>query len=229
MLCGRQECLLHADIRWILFDAVGTLIYPDPPVVEAYLAVARQFGSRIAVAEIRDRFAAAMQASYCGGGPTSEDKERKRWRQIVNSVITDVPHAIDAVFEELWQHFAQPKHWRAYDDTAPVLSDLCSRGFKIGLASNFDGRLKAIVAGHPSLASCDAVFVSTDLGYSKPDVRFFRAIEQKLGLAPVEIALVGDDEINDFQAATAAGWRAVYLDRQCERPSAIRSLHALLA
>jgi len=218
-----------AGIRCILFDAVGTLIYPDPPVAEVYHCVARQFGSGIGIAEIRDRFTAAMQASYCCGGPTSEDNERQRWRQIVSAVITDVPHAIDAVFEELWQHFAQPQHWRAYDDVALVLGDLCSRGFKIGLASNFDGRLKAIVAAHGALASCDAVFVSTDLGYSKPDARFFREIEQKLGLAPAEVALVGDDEINDVQAATAAGWRSIHLDRHCKRPSAIQSLRELIA
>jgi len=217
-----------AGIHWILFDAVGTLIYPDPPVAETYLSIARQFGSRITIAEIRDRFTAAVQASYRGGGATREENERQRWRQIVGAVI-DVPHAIDAVFEQLWQHFAQPAHWQIYNDAAPVLSELRSRGLKIGLASNFDGRLKAIVAGHPPLAVCDTVFVSTDLGYSKPNLQFFRVIEQKLALAPAHIALVGDDEINDVQAATAAGWRAIHLDRHCRRPSAIQSLRALIA
>ena len=33
-----------------------------------------------------------------------------------------------------------------------------------------------------ALAACDAVFVSSDIGYSKPDMRFFRGIEERLGV-----------------------------------------------
>ena len=200
-------------IRWVLFDAVGTLIYPDPPVADAYHAAAQQFGSRLAVEEISQRFAAALAASHNSGLPTSERNERRRWQHIVKQVIDDVVNSQDELFERLWQHFAQPQHWRPYADVAETVHELLRRGYRFGIASNFDSRLLRIVSGHPALSACESVFVSSEVGYAKPDPRFFRAIEGKLGVEPGQIALVGDDEVADVQGAMAAGWRAIRLDR----------------
>jgi putative hydrolase of the HAD superfamily len=215
-------------LRWVLFDAVGTLIYADPPVAEVYHAAGRQFGSRLGVDAIRRRFSTALAAHQRNFLLTSEQTERERWRSIVGKVMVDVPHKRDEIFEKLWRHFAQPQHWRLYDDVANALTVL-SRRFHIGIASNFDARLKQIVSGHPPLAACEAVFVSSEIGYTKQDSRFFQAVEKQLGVAPAEIALVGDDEVSDVQGATAAGWRPIRLDRDGSSASAIRTLAELLA
>jgi putative hydrolase of the HAD superfamily len=214
-------------IRWILFDAVGTLIYADPPVAEVYHAAGQQFGSRLGVDEIRKRFFVAFAAHQRVFMLTREEIERERWRSIVGEVMVDVPHRRDEIFEKLWRHFAQPQHWRLYDDVANAF-DVLSCRFHIGIASNFDARLKQIIAGHPPLSACEAVFVSSEIGYTKPDSRFFEAVEEQLGVARAEIALVGDDEVSDVQGATAAGWRAIRLDRDCRNASALRTLAELL-
>jgi len=209
---------MQSGIRWILFDAVGTLIYADPPVAEVYHAAGREFGSRLSVAEIQQRFAAALRdelrtdAVTLERPPTSEAYERDRWRQIVGVVIDDVSGG-EELFERLWRHFAQPQHWRLYDDVAPTLEALGSHRFRLGIASNFDSRLEAIVAAHPALAACEVVFVSSAVGYVKPDPRFFASVAERLGVSPAEIVLIGDDEVNDMEGATAAGWWAVHLDR----------------
>ena len=224
---------MQGGIRWILFDAVGTLIYADPPVAEVYHAAAQPFGSRLPIETIRQRFAAALCAEQsaagchvhaCVGGPapqsgvhllrppTSEAAEHERWRRIVTRVIDDVENG-DELFEQLWRHFAAPGHWRVYDDVPSAFYALRSRGFHVGIASNFDGRLHAIVAAHAALAACEAVFVSSEISYAKPDPRFFAHVQERLGVLPAEIVLIGDDEINDVAGATAAGWRAAYLDR----------------
>jgi putative hydrolase of the HAD superfamily len=210
---------------WILFDAVGTLIYPDPPVAEVYYAAGRRFGSQ---SEIEARFRLALAAGQTGG-PTSEANERERWRRIVRQVLDDVTTQRDALFEAMWNHFAQPQHWRLYDDAAATLEPLRGCGWKLGIASNFDSRLNNIVAGHPPLRSCDAVFVSSEVGYTKPDSRFFKAIEQRLQTHPGQILLVGDDEAADVQGATSAGWRVLLLKRDGFCPEgAIRTLNELL-
>jgi putative hydrolase of the HAD superfamily len=234
---GQTPCLpkslprLHQleGIECVLFDAVGTLIFPDPPVPQVYHASAQRFGSRISVDEIRRRFRAALSANQACGEPTSEDRERNRWRQIVHSVIDDVAADREALFESLWQHFAAPGSWRTYDDVA-TLVELRHRGYRTGIASNFDRRLVTIVSAHTLLAACETVFVSSSVGFTKPDRRFFRAIEEQLGIGAEKIALVGDDEISDVQGATAAGWRAVRLDRSGANPVSpiIRSLADLL-
>ena len=43
------EPFLTAEIRAVFFDAVGTLIEPDPPAVDAYLAAGEAHGIRARV------------------------------------------------------------------------------------------------------------------------------------------------------------------------------------
>jgi putative hydrolase of the HAD superfamily len=214
-------------VRWILFDAVGTLMFPDPPVAEAYFAAAARFGSRLSLAEIQKQFPIALEKGFAGRCETNESHERRRWRSIVGDVLSDIPVHVDAVFEQLWQHFAEARHWRLFDDVETALGQLRRRHFRLGIASNFDGRLKNIVSGHSALLACEVVFVSSEIGYSKPDPRFFRTVQQQLGVDPGQIALVGDDEACDVQAAIAAGWRAIHLDRNSGKDGAIRSLTEL--
>jgi putative hydrolase of the HAD superfamily len=205
-----------ANVCCVLFDAVGTLIYPNPPVAEAYQAVARQLGLDLSATEIARRFVAAFAREFAASGlsrpPTSEAFERDRWRRIVAGVLTELSPA-DEAFERLWRHFAQPVSWRVFDDVSPTFSDLASRGLCVGIASNFDNRLHGIVHGVPALSACTRTFVSSEIGYSKPDPRFFAAVAAQLGLPAEEIMLVGDDRVNDYEGALAAGWQAVLVER----------------
>jgi putative hydrolase of the HAD superfamily len=98
----------------------------------------------------------------------------------------------------------------------PVLQQLRSRGLQLGIASNFDARLLTVAAGHWPLAMPDATFISSQIGYSKPDPRFFRAVEARLSAPPHQIALIGDDWLNDVIGARSAGWHAIHVVR---RPS----------
>jgi putative hydrolase of the HAD superfamily len=145
---------------------------------------------------------------------TSEAQERERWRRIVAAVFDDVPDASEVLFDSLWRHFAQPEHWRLYDDAPAVLEELAARGMRLAIASNFDRRLLAICQGHAPLRRCERCFISSEVGYPKPDRRFFTAIESQLGLEPEELLLVGDDWTSDILGARAAGWQALWLQRK---------------
>ena len=105
---------LLRGVRAVFFDAVGTLIVPDPPAPEAYAAVGRRHGSRLAVATVADRFRAAFrreeESDRAAGWRTDDRREGRRWRSIVAAVLDDVPDA-EACFRELWDHFARPAAW----------------------------------------------------------------------------------------------------------------------
>jgi putative hydrolase of the HAD superfamily len=189
-----------AGIRHVLFDAVGTLIYPAPSVAEVYAALGQQFGSRLSAAEIRPRFAVAF-GREAPTFTTSEPGERRRWQQIVAEVFDDVTG--DALFESLWHHFASGQHWRLFDDVSDTWQELEGRGFQPGIASNFDGRLRTVIQSLAPLDSCQSLFISAELGYAKPDPRFFAAIERHLQAEPRELLLVGDDPVRDVRAARA--------------------------
>ena len=52
---------LLAGVRAVFFDAVGTLITPDPRAPAVYAAVGRLYGSRLDVTVVGDRFRAAFR------------------------------------------------------------------------------------------------------------------------------------------------------------------------
>ena len=222
-----------APIRAVVFDAVGTLIHADPAVAEVYHLIGWEHGSQLSLDVIGKRIRAAFSASESGEGwirpPTSEPQERVRWQQIVAAVLQDVSDQ-NKLFRALWDHFAQPQSWRLFDDAAPVLNELSSRGYRLAIASNFDRRLHAIRQAHQVLRRCERCFVSSDLGFVKPDSRFFSAIESQFDFRPERLLMVGDDWTNDTLGARAAGWQAVQLSRRANgyEPEEIATLTSLL-
>src|SRR5262245_11435236 len=95
------------SINLVAFDAVGTLIYPEPDVGSAYASVARRFGSKLDEAEIASRFGQVFGEEEVldrdADGRTSEAMERDRWRRIVTRVLFDVDRP-DDVFSQLFEH-----------------------------------------------------------------------------------------------------------------------------
>ncbi|MCU0877434.1 MAG: HAD-IA family hydrolase [Pirellulaceae bacterium] len=211
-------------VRAVVFDAVGTLLFAQPRVADVYHLVGWQHGSLRSREEVRSRLYAAYAASEATSptespslpaslvrNPTSEARERERWQQVVATVFDDIPEAVPIIFRDLWQHFAQAEHWRLAEGAAGVLDELSRRGYRLAIGSNFDRRLHAVVAGHPALRACERTFVSSEIGFPKPDERFFASAAALLGASPAEILMVGDDWTNDVLGARAAGWQALYL------------------
>jgi putative hydrolase of the HAD superfamily len=204
-------------VALVIFDAVGTLIEPDPSVSQAYAEAGREFGVDVSAAEVKGRFRGAMERQRAidaqQAGRTSPHREHQRWQQVVADVFSELADT-GPLFERLWGHFAQVEHWRVTDDAARAIRRLNERGLPWGIGSNFDERLLGLHAGLAPLATCprERVFVSALVGHLKPYAGFFRHVEQAVGLAPGQILLVGDDPQNDFDGACLAGWQGVLLE-----------------
>ncbi len=218
-------------IRVIIFDAVGTLIHPDPPATDVYAVVGRRFGSRLDPATIKGRFRNAFRRQEDldrdHGYRTDNEREVRRWRTIVAEVLDDVSDNA-ACFQALFEHFARPQAWTCAADTEPVLNALFGRGYRLGLASNFDKRLHGVVDGLPELRPLGYRVVSAEIGWRKPHLRFFQKVCEVAEVAPEQILVVGDDQANDYEGAAAAGLSAVLYDPHGDRPNGIRGLRELL-
>lgn len=204
-----------AGVRAVFFDAVGTLLHPQPPAAEVYARVGKQYGSRLTVAEVRTRFRAAFQHQEALDRDnllqTSEEREYVRWQRIVAAVLDDVTDR-DVCFQELFAHFGRPEAWHLEADAAFTLQELAGRGFVLGLASNYDRRLRDVVAGLPALRPLRHLVISSEVGWRKPAAPFFAAVCHDTGLATGTILFVGDDRVNDYAGSRAAGFQAVLFD-----------------
>lgn len=203
-------------------DAVGTVIQPSPSVAAAYQAAGKSLGIDLDLPTIRQRFYQAItqysvhafQTQLGADDPlrTSETAEIARWQAIVNFVLSPQPDQQHDLFKQLWNHFGQADNWRLFDDVSPALTRLASAGIPMGLASNFDQRLRPIVQQH--LAAFDLMlFISSEVGWVKPATAFYEHVTRALDCQPHEILLIGDDWENDVQAPQLFGWQTLYLSR----------------
>jgi putative hydrolase of the HAD superfamily len=213
--------MIPLTIRAVVFDAVGTVIHPDPPAAVIYSEVAKRLGSRVAPEEISARFRRAFgqqeEIDRLAGLQTSEEGEVQRWRQIVTQVL-DVADT-EACFRELFDHFGDPSAWRCEAEIGLVLAELAERGYALGLASNYDRRLRGVVAGLPILARLERLIISSEVGWRKPAPEFFAAVTQTFGLPGSQILYVGDDLTNDYEGARAAGLHAMLYDPRYAAPA----------
>ena len=58
------------------------------------------------------------------------------------------------------------------------------------------------------------IIVSGETGFSKPDVRLCRIVEEKLGLKPDELWMIGDSYKHDITGAIDSGWHTIWINRR---------------
>lgn len=56
--------------------------------------------------------------------------------------------------------------------------------------------------------------LSAEIGTLKPEPAAFEAVQRKLGLFPGNLAMVGDSWTDDVAGALAAGWTAIWVNRE---------------
>jgi putative hydrolase of the HAD superfamily len=202
-------------VRAVFFDAVGTLLRPAQPVAVTYAAVGARFGSRYSVEEIDVRFRRAFrheeEVDRAAGHRTDAAREVRRWRSIVGAVLDDVTDTAEC-FRELFDYYARPSAWRVAVDASLTLRALADRGLLVGIASNFDTRLRGLVAEIPELAPGRHVVISSEVGWKKPAPAFFAEVIRVSSVQADEILFVGDDVENDAVGAEKAGMTAVLVD-----------------
>jgi HAD superfamily hydrolase (TIGR01549 family) len=98
-----------------------------------------------------------------------------------------------------------------YPDALPCIAALRSRGYRVGIAGN----QKAKTEDELRALGIDADFIGSSENWSveKPAQEFFHQIVRVSGLAPQEIAYVGDRLDNDVLPASQAGMVGIFLRR----------------
>jgi len=198
----------------ISFDAAGTLVQVSEPVAVTYARYASGHDVQVEAAALQSAFRAVwgrLPTPLWPEGQAAPDDDRSWWRHLVEEVFAQaigrpLPQTvIGPLFEALYTHFAQPEAWTVYDDVRPALSDLV-RDHALCVLSNFDCRLRTILAGHGLDRFFQHIILSSEVGASKPHPRMFATTLRMLN-AQAEMSLhVGDDPRCDIAGAQAAGW-----------------------
>lgn len=160
----------------------------------------------------RDYFAAIFRGA--GVPPEGMEEAGRRLRET---------HARD----HLWTHVAE--------GTEAALEGLADAGYRLGVISNADGRVEAVLEEVGLRRHFEFVVDSELFGAVKPDPSIFLEGCRRMGLPPEECLYVGDLYPVDYLGATRAGLQAVLLDPlrlhdgRAPRVEALGELHAFLA
>ncbi len=205
--------------RAVFFDVDFTLIYPGPTFqAEGY----RSACAAMAVEVDPARFDQATAASSI----ILDEVEEQIYNHdlFVHYTASIIEHMggrgpnVVKVARRIYEQWAVNHHFEMYDDAAPVLERLQSRGLKVGVISNSHRSLDAF-REHFSLTGLIHVSVSSaEHGYMKPHRSIFDAALELAGVQPAESVMVGDSLKHDVEGALQAGMRAVLLRRSGESP-----------
>lgn len=105
------------------------------------------------------------------------------------------------------------RHHVLFDDSEPVIARLKTT-HKIGLLTNGASDIQRAKIDCLQIEPWfDAIVVSCEAGFGKPDVRVFNIVLSALGVAPEAALMVGDNLERDVAGAQAAGMKGAWLNR----------------
>ncbi|MGI0493478.1 HAD-IA family hydrolase [Alkalinema pantanalense CENA528] len=213
----------------IFFDAVGTLFGIRGSVGASYAKIALRHGVEVPAQTLDVEFFSAFKQAGSPAFPNvslSEISvmEYDWWKQLVRATFDGAGvlpqfEDFDRFFAELFTYFATAEPWELYPDTLVTLRQMYDRGIPLGILSNFDSRIYAVLRLLNLAQYFQSVTISTEAGAAKPDSRIFQIALQKHGCRPEEAWHVGDSLEEDYRAAKAVGLRGIWLSRRAGLPS----------
>ncbi|HEX2203544.1 MAG TPA: HAD-IA family hydrolase [Longimicrobium sp.] len=219
-------------MKAILFDVGNTLLWLDHPFVVELLRehgyptteddlLAAQYGARLLLDEL------------VRNGQAGDDAARGRvfFGEVFRQIGVADEH-FAAIAQRLWARHAERNLWNGLRErTVETLEELKARGYRLGVVSNADGRVEALLVELGLRPHFEVVVDSGDVGVEKPDPRIFRLALERMGVEPHEAAYVGDVYEIDVVGARAAGLRPFLIDPlsrlghlDCERIAALHEL-----
>lgn len=221
----------------LIFDLYGTLV--DTHTEEGLDTWERTaiyygfYGAYYTGQELKDAFESQMKARHAEAGESYE-------------VFPDVPcevtfaqlfrdKGIEENAEELGFHAAQVfrlismEYIKLYDGVLEALATFRNKGYRLWLLSNAQRVFTAYELRHLGLeAPFDAIYISSDYGCRKPDVRFFQTLLREHDLDPKKCLMIGNDRRTDIGGAKKAGLDTLYMHTNITPPGQTEADPALL-
>jgi len=202
---------MQSDVRAIAFDLDNTLWDVEPVLVRAEERLAawlERHCPRIARHVTREDMRRAREQLARQEPHNAHDVTYLRLAALAAHARD---HGYDErVADEAFEVFlAARNEVEIFDDVAPGLSRLQGH-YALATLSNGNADLACIGLDHLFAVSLNA----RQIGAAKPQRHCFERLARELGIAPAEIAYVGDDPLLDVAAARSAGMRTVWMNRR---------------
>lgn len=204
----------------LIFDLYGTLV--DIHTEENNLVWEKTalyfgfYGAHYTGEELKNAFRIAMSRREAQAGQSYECFPDIPFEQVMAELFR--AKGVEAHADELGINAAQLfriasiEYVKLYPHVLDALAKLRERGYRLWLLSNAQRIFTAYELRHLGLGDqLDGIYISSDYGCRKPDVRFFNALltEQKLDVK--KCLMIGNDRETDIAGAKLAGLDTLYM------------------
>jgi HAD superfamily hydrolase (TIGR01509 family) len=198
-------------ITTILFDAGGTLVFPNFRRVADEMAAHGLVADAAALAGADARVRFEIDRPDVIASTTDYGRFRRYFDALaVEAGLARLP---DPVFQSLDDYHRVHNLWEDVPSDVPAALDrLRSAGVRMGVISNANGTVRAKLERVGLAGYFELIVDSHEEGIEKPDPRIFARTLERMGVRASEAAYVGDLYHVDVVGAAAAGLRPFLLD-----------------
>lgn len=213
----------------VIFDLGGTLIFFDGEWTEIiqqadqalynYLELA---GLQLDKERFLDQFRDQMEAYY-------QERETEfieyTTLHILREILKDwgYHHLTEAVLRSALRatYSVTQAYWMTEVDSHPVLQDLLTQGYRLGMISNAgdDADVQVLVDKANLRGYFDFILTSAALGIRKPNPRIFQFGLKRWNLPASRVAMVGDTLGADILGAQLSGLAGIWITRRADTPA----------
>lgn len=211
----------------LIFDLYGTLLdihtEENDLVWEKTALYFGFYGARYTPDELKAAFQAALAAREAKAGQSYECFPDIPFEQIMAQLFRDagVEENADTLGINAAQLFriSSIEYIHLYPHALDALAELRRKGCRLWLLSNAQRIFTAYELNALGLGEqLEGIYISSDYGCRKPDLRFYRALMQEQGLKPENCLMIGNDLHTDIAGAKAAGMATLYMHTNLTPP-----------
>jgi len=214
----RSECRQDktGELRpkpYLLFDAGGTLVFPDQPFL---VQQAQEQGMELTDTQLFHGYYRLIHTLDCQARSQSGRFPTPWARGYAYALLETLGvagPAADAIAQAFEECHRRKNMWTfTFPWVHKTLSDLATQGYRMSVISNSDGRTYQVFYDLGMAHYFERIFDSKTLGFEKPDPAIFRAALHALHLSPAHALYIGDIFYADVIGANRAGLGGAHLD-----------------
>ncbi len=225
----------------LIFDLYGTLVdihtEENELVWEKTALYFGFYGAHYTTQSLKTAFQKAMAEREAKAGQSYECFPDIPFEQVMAQLfrakgVTENADALGVNAAQLFR-ISSIEYVKLYPHALNALEKLRQAGSRLWLLSNAQRVFTAFELRHLGLGEqLDGIYISSDYGCRKPDVRFFRALIQERKLDPDKCLMIGNDLHTDIAGAQNAGLATLYMhtnltppDQRCADPNLQSEAH----
>lgn len=205
----------------LIFDLYGTLvdIHTDADIPEVWEKTAFYYGfygAAYTAEELKRAYQEVTEGQERDAGQTYECFPELQIEKVFSELFER--KGVSERAEELGVNAAQffrilsMEYIRLYPGVKEALAQLKKDGHRLWLLSNAQHVFTSYEMNLLGLKECfDGIYISSDYGCRKPDIRFFDALVKEKGLEAKSCLMIGNDLTTDIGGAGEAGLSTFYI------------------